>query len=149
LGYTAKGIAPCAEPDEPSDLAKVPYNVTIQFNWLRRRWEKPDDKITLEGDDNEFMKMAERQIKYGLENSPPYKNKHGAHVAAVRADMNIPLLSGQEFIITMPREDAVKCKFVLYLQWSIIQIAAMSGAAGYPHLLPGHHGWIKDKLFWE
>ncbi|RFN52045.1 transcription factor [Fusarium flagelliforme] len=149
FGLYCKGIAPCAELDEPTEMAKVPFNVTIQFNWLRRGWEKPNHRIALEGDDNEFMKMAERQIKHELENSPPYKDNHGARIAAVRADINIPLLSGQEFIITMPREDAVKCKFVLDLQWPIVQIAGMGGAAGYPDLLPDHDGWIKDRLFWE
>ncbi|KAH7192776.1 uncharacterized protein B0J16DRAFT_316459 [Fusarium flagelliforme] len=149
FGLYCKGIAPCAELDEPTDMAKVPFNVTIQFNWLRRGWEKPNHRIALEGDDNEFVKMAERQIKHELENSLPYKDNHGARIAAVRADIKISLLSDQEFIITMPREDAVKCKFVLDLQWPIVQIAGMSGAAGYPDLLPDHDGWIKDRLFWE
>jgi hypothetical protein len=148
-GLYCKGIAPCEEPDESTDLAKVPFDVTIQFNWLRRRWEKPNDKVTLEGDDNEFMKMAERQIEYERDRSPSYNDTHGAPIAAGRVDMNILIESGHEFTITMPREDAEKCKLVLDLQWAIIQIAAMSGAAGYPDLLPNHHDWIKAELFRE
>ncbi|CAG7559516.1 unnamed protein product [Fusarium equiseti] len=124
-GLYCKGIAPCEEPDESTDL------------------------ITLESDDNEFMKMAERQIKYERDGSPWYNDTHGAPIAAGRVDMNILIESGHEFTITMPREDAEKCKLVLDLQWAIIQIAAMSGAAGYPDLLPNHHDWIKAELFRE
>nr|CEG05221.1 unnamed protein product [Fusarium clavum] len=148
-GLYCKGIAPFEEPDESTDLAKVPFNVTIQFNWLRRRWEKPNDKITLEGDDNGFMKMAERQIKYERDGSPWYNDTHGAPIAAGRVDMNILIESGHEFIITMPQEDAEKCKLALDVQWAIIRIAAMSGAAGYTDLLPDHHDWIKTELFRE
>ncbi|RBR09651.1 uncharacterized protein FIESC28_09763 [Fusarium coffeatum] len=149
FGLYCKDITPCEEHDESTDLTKVPFNVTIQFNWLRRRWEMPNDKITLEGDDNEFMNMVETQIKYERDGSPRYKNNYGVLIEAVRVDTNTPILSGHEFTITMPGEDAKKCKLMLDLQWAIIRIAAMSGAAGYPDLLPDHHDWIKAKLFRE
>ena len=149
FGLYCKDIAPCEEHDESTDLAKVPFNVTIQFHWLRRRLKMPNDRITLEGDDNEFMKMVETQIEYERDGSPRYKNNYGFPIEAVRVDTNTPILSGHEFTISMPGEDAKKCKLMLDLQWVIIRIAAMSGAAGYPDVLPNHHDWIQAKLFGE
>lgn len=149
FGLYCKDIAPCEEYDESIDLAKVLFNVTIQFHWLCRRLKMPNDRITLEGDDNEFMKMVETQIEYERDGSPRYKNNFGFPIEAVRVDTNTPILSGHEFTITMPEEDAKKCKLMLDLQWVIIRIAAMSGAAGYPDVLPNHHDWIQAKLFGE
>ncbi|UPK97154.1 hypothetical protein LCI18_008089 [Fusarium solani-melongenae] len=41
----------------------------------------------------------------------------------------------------MPAEDAGRFKHMLDLQWACIVVAALSGAAEYPDLLPDYPRW--------
>ncbi|GKU11875.1 hypothetical protein FLAG1_10243 [Fusarium langsethiae] len=110
--------------------------VKIQFQWLRHRWAKPTDHMDITVGENSMKTMAESQIKHVKQGCPPPTHPDGGKIVAIRVSDNVPLMSGHTFILTMSAEDAVKCKIMLDLQWALITIAAMSGGAEYPELLP-------------
>ncbi|KAM0493649.1 hypothetical protein ACHAP8_009092 [Fusarium lateritium] len=90
--------------------------VIIQPCWLYRNNEKPKQKVTLEGEGNDFDKMINgiRQIRE-MEKKPAR--------------------------VEMSTEDAEKCKAMLDLAWALDIVAASSGAAQWPNLLPDHEYW--------
>ncbi|KAH7185191.1 uncharacterized protein B0J16DRAFT_384250 [Fusarium flagelliforme] len=144
LGLFCKAIGPHV-PDKSRDESHVGkdwVDVIIQFHWLKRRDGKPDDEMA---DRDAMDAMAQTQIQHEEDGSPPGQNDRGADIDAVRADTKTPVLSGHEVRIAMPLDDALKCKMMVDVQWAIIRIAAMSGAAGYPELLPDHRDWNKVK----
>ncbi|OBS29465.1 hypothetical protein FPOA_03402 [Fusarium poae] len=96
--------------------------VEIQFNWLKRRIGKPTDKIAIIGS-NSMQEMAEEQIRYEDNNNPA-------------PETHILINSGHIITLIMPIDDAKICKVIIDLQWHLIQIAAMSGGAEHPELLP-------------
>ncbi|KAG8677586.1 hypothetical protein FPOAC2_03721 [Fusarium poae] len=96
--------------------------VEIQFNWLKRRLGKPTDKILILGS-NSMQEIVEEQIRFE-DNNNPGPNAH------------IPITSGHVVTLAMSSDDAENCKSAIDLQWHLVQIAAMSGGAEYPDLLP-------------
>ncbi|RBR23669.1 uncharacterized protein FIESC28_03465 [Fusarium coffeatum] len=148
IGLFCKAIGPY-EPDKSrvqTDVEDDWVDVIIQFNWLNRREGKPNDEMA---DKDAMNAMAEMQIQHENEGSPSGQNKYGADIDAMRVDTRTSVLSGHEVRIAMPPKDAALCKLMLDLQWAIIRIAAMSGAAGYPELLPVHRDWNKVKAIWS
>ncbi|OBS29484.1 hypothetical protein FPOA_03421 [Fusarium poae] len=118
-GLKCLGISP--HKDTQSDGE---WDVRIQFNWLYRRSGSPNRLINLENDANGMKEMAEMQIKHEDNGGPAPK------------DSEPSIVSGHTVIIKMPQNDAMKCKLMLDLQWNLACIAAMSGGAEYPELLP-------------
>ncbi|VTO88065.1 unnamed protein product [Fusarium graminearum] len=118
---------------ESESLEEPEFEVEIQFNWLCSRREEPDDLVYLEDDVNDMREMAEMQIKHEDDGSPAPK----------ALDTNI--VSGHTVTISMPENDALKCKIVLDIHWNIVCIAAMSSGADHPELLPEPILWVYDK----
>ncbi|RGP70118.1 transcription factor [Fusarium sporotrichioides] len=85
--------------------------------------------------DNSMKNVAETQIQHENNGCPPPTHPGGWRIAATHIDSS-PVILGDTFTITMSERDVTKCKMMLDLQWFIMSIAAMSGAAGYPDLLP-------------
>ncbi|KAM0490952.1 hypothetical protein ACHAP8_011018 [Fusarium lateritium] len=100
------------------------WGVHVQFNWLYRRNGSPERLIYLENEANGMKEMAEMQIKHEDDGGPAPK------------DSGTPIISGHTAVISMPEDDAIKCKMMLELQWDLACIAAMSGGAEHPELLP-------------
>ncbi|OBS29466.1 hypothetical protein FPOA_03403 [Fusarium poae] len=88
---------------------------------------------------NGMKDMIKTQLQHEKEGRPPSIHPGGWKIGAAHAD-NSPIISGHTFTITMSEEDARRCKMMLDLQWFMMSIAAMSGAAGYPELLPPPDG---------
>ncbi|RGP68396.1 ent-kaurene oxidase [Fusarium longipes] len=131
--------------NDPEDNAKEAlWDVEVQFNWLPRRWGKPDDKITLKGEDNGFKEMPKNVIEHQRNGSPVLNHPSGGRIAASRVDTHQPIHSGHQFTLIMPLDDAMKSKMMLDLQWALIQIGAVSGGAEYPELLPDHPDWDEE-----
>ncbi|KAJ4135072.1 hypothetical protein NW768_004685 [Fusarium equiseti] len=148
FGLHCSGIGPHIEPEKADNLDTEPLcDITIKFHWLQHRDVKPTDRIVLEGNDNGFMEMTNAQTKYEEARSEPSKHSQGnSHIDAMAMDTRTTIISGDEFTLTMPKEDAFKCKRMLDVQWHLIRIAAMCGAAEYPELLPDYpdyHGWAR------
>ncbi|KAG8677585.1 hypothetical protein FPOAC2_03720 [Fusarium poae] len=119
FGLKCLGISPHKEARSDGE-----WDVRIQFNWLYRRSGSPDRLIYLENDANGMKEMAEMQIKHEDDGAPAPKNS------------NIPIISGHTVILSMPEDDAIKCKMMLDVQWNLLCIAALSGGAEHPELLP-------------
>ncbi|KAF0635877.1 hypothetical protein FPSE5266_09769 [Fusarium pseudograminearum] len=100
------------------------FEVAIQLNWLHRLREKPTKLMYLEDDDNEMREMAEMQIKHEDDAAPP------------PTDFSTTIISGHTVALSMPESDALKCRLMLDLHWNLTCIAAMSGGAEHPDLLP-------------
>ncbi|KAG8350270.1 hypothetical protein FVEN_g11592 [Fusarium venenatum] len=100
--------APDSTEDSPKVSGEAEWEVVIQFHWLNRRWAKPNVEMDLTGDES-MQKMAETQIKYEKARRPPPIPQKG---------------------------DGVFAAMVLDLERYLASIAAMSGAASYPRLLP-------------
>ncbi|RFN44105.1 transcription factor [Fusarium flagelliforme] len=104
FGLYCSGFKPPHTEPEKADT-EPEWDITIQFYWLQHRDAKPE-RIVLEGNDNGFMEMADAQIKYEEAGSDPSKHSQGdGHI-----DTMTTIISGDEFTLTMPKEDAFKCK---------------------------------------
>ncbi|CAG1990486.1 unnamed protein product [Fusarium graminearum] len=132
FGLKCLGVKP-KQSLESESLEEPEFEVEIQFNWLCSRREEPDDLVYLEDDVNDMREMAEMQIKHEDDGSPAPK----------ALDTNI--VSGHTVTISMPENDALKCKIVLDIHWNIVCIAAMSSGADHPELLPEPILWVYDK----
>ncbi|KAM0397772.1 hypothetical protein ACHAQC_003433 [Fusarium culmorum] len=98
----------------------------IQFNWLECRQGKPNDQVTVMGSSNSMEDLAKRQLFHEANGNPaPDRNERGIIAAG-----------GHVVPIVLPFSDAKKCKLMIDLQWCLIQVAAMSGGARHPELLP-------------
>ncbi|KAF5228418.1 hypothetical protein FAUST_11087 [Fusarium austroamericanum] len=51
-------------------------------------------------------------------------------------DFSTTIISGHTVALSMPESNALKCKLTLDLHWNLTYIAAMSGGAEHPDLLP-------------
>ncbi|UZP36457.1 hypothetical protein NXS19_004273 [Fusarium pseudograminearum] len=110
--------------------------VMIQFNWLECRQGKPNDQVTVMGSSNSMEDLAKRQLFHEANGNPaPDRNESGI-IAAGGMDAHTAIISGHVVQVLMPFSDAKKCKLMIDLQWYLIQIAAMSGGARHPELLP-------------
>ncbi|KAH8648999.1 hypothetical protein BGZ61DRAFT_376214 [Ilyonectria robusta] len=130
LGFKCLGITPSTKDQSKS-------TVNLQFYWMPRQDLKPTAKMTLEGDHNNFDAMADSATMFPQGGMPPVSGKLGAsHI-----DAHIPILSGHLIDIQMPTADAALFKAMIDYQWALICVAALSGAAEAPELLPDHPGW--------
>lgn len=124
FGLKCLGILPT---DEGTSI------VEVQFQWMPRSKRNPMASCSLTEEND--MKMIDEVKAFTDGGSLPVIPEHS------RLDLNCPLLSGHTFHVEMPPEDAERFKDMLDLQWVCIVIAALSGAAGRPHLLPDHPRW--------
>ncbi|KAM7210651.1 hypothetical protein V8F06_013966 [Rhypophila decipiens] len=114
--------------------------IQLQFLWGKRQGnqvERWDRKIDLnehaDGRPDEaidFIKNWYSRPEYGakVQNEDPDE----AEFVMMDSANGHPLVSGQTFKIYMPAEDCAKMKLVIDLQFAIIQICNMAGAAGSP-----------------
>ncbi|QPC77879.1 hypothetical protein HYE68_008631 [Fusarium pseudograminearum] len=139
LGLRCLGVGPKASqcPDTQGSIEQE-WEVKVQFQWLNRPFKKPNEEMDVIANENDMRNMAEAQIHHERMGCPPFMDAFG--IATGHKGCN-PILSGHTFTITMSEEDARKYKMMLGLRWFIISIAAMSGAAWYPELLPLPLDW--------
>ncbi|KAL6823755.1 hypothetical protein V8C40DRAFT_279715 [Trichoderma camerunense] len=95
--------------------------VQIQFYWMPRNGINPHElvKPPYETAISEMLQTVTLQHGGGI-----------GIVADVQRDSFHALETGQTFDIVADNEDAVKLKEALDVQWAIVRLAAMSGAAG-------------------
>lgn len=147
FGLKCLGMEPSKDTKESDDPDKTPYDVIIQFNWFRRRWEKSNIPMSLEGEgeENDFITMVDEQIRYEDAGCPKPAHTRGGLISATNENTHMPVLSGHTFKVTMPIEEAKNFKCMLDVQWALGRIAAMSGAAEYPDSLPDGDDWDEIK----
>ncbi|PTD03049.1 hypothetical protein FCULG_00009213 [Fusarium culmorum] len=137
FGFKCLGIKPLdsQNPDvETSEDQET--EVMIQFNWLECRQGKPNDQVTVMGSSNSMEDLAKRQLFHEANGNPaPDRNERGI-IAAGGMDAHTSIILGHVVPIVLPFSDAKKCKLMIDLQWCLIQVAAMSGGARHPELLP-------------
>ncbi|CEI60735.1 hypothetical protein FVEN_g2601 [Fusarium venenatum] len=133
IGFKCLGIDPCEDD-------KTKAVVVIQLNWLHRSKDKPKI-VTSKGDANDFDKLINGLRQFEEDGRPARVEPGQGMFAAVRVNNNVPLISGHIARIEMPIADAVKCQVMLDLAWALSVVAAMSGAADWPNLLPDHDDW--------
>ncbi|KKP01869.1 hypothetical protein THAR02_06034 [Trichoderma harzianum] len=93
--------------------------VQIQFYWMPRNGINPHDlvKPPYETAINEMLQTVTLQHGGGI-------------VADVQRDSFHELETGQTFEIVVDNEDAIKMKEAFDVQWAVVRLAALSGAAG-------------------
>ena len=96
-------------------LRKVKNGVVLQFHWFRQPLLKPKEII---GED--FLQQA-------FEGNTKIWGERLAHRKS-----GYPVKTGQVFTITAEREEDVPDWELLELQWNLLRVAAMSGAANVP-----------------
>lgn len=121
LGRTCSYRDFCRPPVEGKSI------VEIQFRCMPRSKRTP----TASCSENDMEKMVDEVKAFAEGGSLPVIPEH----------LSCPLLSGHTFHVEMPAEDAGRFKDMLDLQWACIVVAALSGAAEHPHLLPDHPRW--------
>ncbi|KAL7931923.1 hypothetical protein V8C35DRAFT_282256 [Trichoderma chlorosporum] len=97
--------------------------VQIQFYWMPRNGLKPYDLVQPPYD-NAVTEMLQTVVT---------PNNHEI-IADVQRDSFHQLETGHTFEIVVETEDAVKMKAAFDLQWAIVRLAAISGAAGVQEL---------------
>ncbi|EEU40444.1 uncharacterized protein NECHADRAFT_76719 [Fusarium vanettenii 77-13-4] len=108
--------------------------VEVQFRWMPRSKKNPMASCCLTENNMNLMLNEVKALTDG--GNLPATPKHGKIGTS-----QVNLRSGYTFRVEMPPEDAGRFKDMLDLQWACIVIAALSGAARYPHLLPDHPRW--------
>jgi len=93
--------------------------IQVQFYWLPRH----------NGNPKEYARLEVNEVQEMLQGSRP------CSISASRVESNRSIVSGQIFEMTMEHEEAANMKLMVDVQWALIRIAAMSGAAGAPELL--------------
>ncbi|KAK7398504.1 hypothetical protein QQX98_012112 [Neonectria punicea] len=131
LGFKCLGI---------EDSSENQAMVTLQFNWMPRQNMKPTDKMTLTGERNDVDAMVGSAIAFLRDGSFPPPEAFG-RLKALHSHANRPILSGHIVKVPLPKADATRFKAMIDFQWAIVCVAALSGAAGAPELLPDHEGW--------
>lgn len=94
--------------------------IQLQFHWMPRNIQKNNDLM------KPPYKDAIQELKQGIINGqdtiPGF--------SVFKNDSARELETGETFQILLETEDAVKMKIVLDVQWAIIKLSALSGAAG-------------------
>ncbi|RGP76510.1 hypothetical protein FSPOR_185, partial [Fusarium sporotrichioides] len=140
IGMKCLGIEHRADDDTKA-------TVVVQLHWLHRTQYKPSETVTSQGDNNDFNKIVDGLRLFEKQEGPARVEPGGGMFAAVRVNDNVPLVSGHCVRVEMGVEDAEKAKVMFDLAWALGVVAAMSGAADWPNLLPDHEDWddIKQK----
>lgn len=106
--------------------------VHLRFRWMLRQPSKgpsaPNPQRLLELDDG-------KGIKSFIKRHATLSEAYNETIAASKVEPARRVLSGDHIKITMGHEEAKKMKKMIDLQWAIISILALSGAAGAPELL--------------
>lgn len=127
FGLKCLGIAPT---DKGTSI------VEVQFQWMPRSKKNPTAPCILTENDMRLMVDEIKALTDGGDLPVTPKHPHGKVGTS-----QVNLRSGYTFRVEMSPEDAGRFKDMLDLQWACIVIAALSGAARYPHLLPDHPRW--------
>jgi hypothetical protein len=107
------------------DLSSVDESkskIRLQFHWMAAHRGDPSQPIGLDEPTVRDMLLSMREYGTGP-------------ISAANAISNRPVLSGHCFEIEMESSKAKKMKYMVDLQWALIRISAMSGAAESPELL--------------
>jgi hypothetical protein len=139
-----------------SEVDKDKSTIWLEFHWMSRRnpqdptrkisidapaedaqggpraqhtMDSPSEAHVLDSEAAQFVKGP--GVYYGDVAAHPGSRDLGLVMAFVRPSGR-PLLSGHKFQITMTSEDAAKMKAMVDFQWACVNIANMSGAAGWP-----------------
>ncbi|KAM0358900.1 hypothetical protein ACHAP4_004882 [Fusarium culmorum] len=137
FGFKCLGIKPL-DSQNPDDETSEDQEteVMVQFNWLECRQGKPNDQVTVMGSSNSMEDLAKRQLFHEADENPAPDRNERSIIAAGGMDAHTSIISGHVVPIVLPFSDAKKCKLMIDLQWCLIQVAAMSGGARHPELLP-------------
>ncbi|KAI9899453.1 hypothetical protein N3K66_005914 [Trichothecium roseum] len=98
---------------------------TLQYRWLGKSTARPKDRITLDMLNDPTKKALVDQLHLG----------HEDYLAFTRSGR--PVTSGSTIDIEIPTQDAANFKAAIELQWALLKVAALCGAAGDPDLSPG------------
>lgn len=111
-----------SDPDDEGNT-----DVTIQFYWMRRpAGSTPDEPENLYPD----------QLSEWATGGPAPILGHSAHNFH-RDRIHRLIMTGDTFKVNMPKDEAPRFIQMMDLQWLIIRIAAMAGAAGHAEYLFG------------
>lgn len=110
--------------------------IQLQFCWMPQP-TNPDPYRKIDFESSE--ELAQDITRYAETSSTPQETR-GA-VSLANNNTSRAILSRDILKIRMPYDEAVKMKTMLHLQWAMISLLTLSGAAGFPELLrePSHH----------
>jgi hypothetical protein len=127
-----------------------PATIKLQFRWMPESKKHLNPRRAVEIEDNRQGLMQEIE-SYSRPADTPVSIRSGGRISIARSGSSRAVLSGDILNIEMPFEKALKMKKMMDLQWALISILALSGAAGAPELLnepnpPNHsmlvHNWL-------
>ncbi|MGE4341380.1 MAG: hypothetical protein AB7E55_36355, partial [Pigmentiphaga sp.] len=108
------------------------HSVVLAFHWMPRRARErnPDQKICLDAGARDCQDMLDALVGEGSYGEGPVPGMQG-FANALQHDCFRPIVSGQEFRVMFDTlDDAIKMRKMVDVQWAIVRLAAMSGAAG-------------------
>lgn len=108
-------------------LGKTPapdgiVQATLQFNWLPRTTRSPSSLIN-----EQHIQASIHQIRDF--NKEPVNSAGDPIVNILDLSTGFPIVSGHTITVCIPDADTDKFEEVIRLQWALVQLAAMSGAA--------------------
>ena len=105
--------------------------IQLQVRWMSQQPTYPDPYRKIDFENSEAV--AHDIARYAEITSKP-SSKEGV-VGLTNINTSRGVFSGEVFEIKMPYEEALKMNEMLGLQWAMISLLALSGAAGSPELL--------------
>lgn len=116
--------------------------IQLQVRWMSQQPTYPDPYRKIDFENSEAV--AHDIARYAETRSTPQNTRGAVGLANIHTSRTI--LSGDTLEIRMPYHEAVKMKTMLDLQWVMISLLALSGAAGSPELLrePDRHSQTWD-----
>ncbi len=108
-------------------LAAKKGEVWVQFHWLRQGVLKPDDVV----DEAAVGLLAALDTNNGFATggSDGDSSRRGRNSTVAHRQSGLRIETGQVFVITATKPDDLPSLDLLELQWNLIRVAAMSGAA--------------------
>ncbi|KAF5654698.1 hypothetical protein FHETE_11273 [Fusarium heterosporum] len=144
IGLKCLGITPVdGDQNDPKERSKV--KVFIQYHNLFRRWSRPHMPMILEGENSDFMKLAQGLKDHEKAGHPRLTYPKAGKLEGVEVNTHTPIITGHVVEVSMPAEEAVFFHYMLDLAWYLSRIAAMSGGAEYVDYLPDHEDWDEIK----
>ena len=124
LAFRCMGIIP-----ETSSITLM-----LQIRWMPFREVKELSSRRLVDLDNECDDVLRDLKSLSMPPEEPVSVPNGGRIAVSRSTSSLKIISGDIFKIQLDNEEAMKMKHMIDVQWLMISILALSGAAGSPEL---------------
>ncbi|EPE04347.1 hypothetical protein F503_01351 [Ophiostoma piceae UAMH 11346] len=115
------------------ERAVAQNEVWVQFHWLRQGLFKPTDFVSTDAPDQQMDVLAGRNAErcdgFATSGSDSHRDSRGCNGTLAHRESGILIETGQVFVIRAEDPRDLPSLDLLELQWHLVRLAAISGAA--------------------